>query len=200
MLKNVLAMISDCLSDIEAGCAALFEEYASIGINILNKHFQLLTVDDKDDVIQNTFLKLVKGGFKNFQGTTSYEFLLYFKRIVTNEALTYIEYLKKDKYLISIDHERDCGEDKLPPIEIIDSKPTPDSDLQMKQLEQLIHTVLKDSPIETKQIFLMKVQEYKDKEISDILGIPMGTVASRYSRIRDKLRQLLDKAAVEEKP
>lgn len=199
MLKNVLAMISDCLSDIQAGCAALFEEYASIGINILNKHFQLLTMDDKDDVIQNAFLKLVKGGFTNFQGTTSYEFLVYFKRIVTNEALTYIEYLKKE-HVISIDHGRDCGEDQLPPIEITDSKPTPDSELQMKQLKQLIHTVLKDSPIETKQIFLMKVQGYKDKEISDILGIPMGTVASRYSRIREKLRQLLDKTTVEEKP
>ena len=37
----------------------------------------------------------------------------------------------------------------------------------------------------------MKAKGYKEKEISDLLGIPEGTVASSYSRIIAKLKNAL---------
>jgi len=188
MLDNVIEMIRDCLSNLETGCDALYKECASICINILNKHFPILSLDDKDDVVQNTSLKLVRGGLKNFQGTTKYEFLAYFNRVVRNEAYTYLESLKKRENVISIDQGKDCGDDQLPPIEIIDPKPGPDKPLQLKELKRLIEKVLKEFPIKTSQIFVMKREGYKDREISDILGIPMGTVAKQYHQIRQRLQ------------
>ena len=189
MLDNVIEMIKHCLSNLETGCDALYKECASLCINILNKHFPILSLDDKDDVVQNASLKLLKGGLKNFQGTTKYEFLAYLNRIVRNEAHTYLEYLKKKKNIISIDQEKDCGDDQLPPIEIIDPDPGPDNPLQLKELWRLIESVLKDFPIKTSQIFVMKIDGYKDREISDILGIPMGTVAKQYHQVRQRLQQ-----------
>ena len=46
---------------------------------------------------------------------------------------------------------------------------------------RIIQMVLEGSPIETKQVVLMKMEGYKDREIADILGISPGTVASKYS-------------------
>jgi DNA-directed RNA polymerase specialized sigma24 family protein len=37
----------------------------------------------------------------------------------------------------------------------------------------------------------MKMEGYKDREIADILGISPGTVASKYSRIKEKVKKLL---------
>ena len=62
-----------------------------------------------------------------------------------------------------------------------------------KKDEQLhtIRMVLEGSTIETKQVVLMKMEGYKDREIADILGIPQGTVASKYARIKEKVKDLL---------
>ncbi len=199
MSDNVLQIINDCLSDKEGGWDLFFKEYASVAMNILNHHFPSFSQADKDDVIQNIFSKLLKGGLKNFQGTNKYEFLAYFKKIATNEARTYLEYAGKWKTSVSLDQGKNCADDILPPLEIPDNKPLPDVEMEGNELVKLIHTVLDGVPVETKQIFLMKAEGYKDKEVSDILGISMGTVASRYSRIREKLRRLLGNNNTEEK-
>lgn len=199
MSADVLQIINDCLSGKDGAWDAFFKKYASIAMNILNCRFSTFADADKDDVIQNTFSKLVRGGLKNFQGTSKYEFLAYFNKIVTNEARTYLGHTEKWKNTVSIDQEKDCGDDQLPPVQIPDNKPIPDIEMERKELVKLIYAVLKDSPVETKQIFLMKVEGYKDKEVSDILGISMGTVASRYSRIREKLRRVLGNHNTEEK-
>ncbi len=191
MSDNVLQIINDCLSNKEGGWDVFFKEYGSVAMNILNHHFPGFSQADKDDVIQNIFSKLLKGGLKNFRGNKEYEFLAYLKKITTNEARTYLEYAGKWKTSISLDQEKNCGDDILPPLEIPDNKPLPDIEMEGNELVQLIYTVLDGSSVETKQIFLMKAEGYKDKEVSDILGISMGTVASRYSRIREKLRRVL---------
>jgi DNA-directed RNA polymerase specialized sigma24 family protein len=63
---------------------------------------------------------------------------------------------------------------------------------ESNELFQLINKALSDYPLETKQVFLMKVEGHKDREVADVLGIPMGTVASQYSRTKERLRQLLN--------
>ena len=41
------------------------------------------------------------------------------------------------------------------------------------------------------QILMYKAQEYQDQVIAEFLGIPMGTVAVSYHRIKKLLRELL---------
>ena len=56
---------------------------------------------------------------------------------------------------------------------------------------RIIETVLEGLPVETKQVVLMKIEGYKDREIADILGISPGTVASKYARIKERAKKLL---------
>jgi RNA polymerase sigma-70 factor (ECF subfamily) len=192
MIDDLLTIINACLSGRDAaGWDLFFNEFAGIAMNILNGRFLSFSVDEKEDVIHNTFLKLLRGGLKNFQGSTGYEFLAYFKRIVMNEAHTYLESGKKWSDTVSLDQERDYHEERLPPFEVCDRGPGPEASAERNELLQIINSVLRGCPLEAQQLFLMKVDGYKDREIADILGISMGTVASKYSRIRERMRQLL---------
>ena len=53
---------------------------------------------------------------------------------------------------------------------------------------EIVMSHLHNLPLEQQQIFLMKAKGFKDKEISSVLSIPEGTVASSYSRTLVKLK------------
>ena len=107
MVDDMQSVVRGCLSGNETAWTAFFTEYASIAMNILNRRLGDLSLDEKEDIIQNTFSKLLKGGLKNFRGSTMYEFLAYFKRIVMNEALTYLKSGRERKDTVSLDQEAD---------------------------------------------------------------------------------------------
>ena len=47
-------------------------------------------------------------------------------------------------------------------------------------------------PFVTRKVFLMKNRGVTDQEIAAVLEIPLGTVAQKYSRVKEKLRRLLN--------
>jgi len=185
------SVMAGCLSGNETAWSAFFTEYAPIAMNILSHRLGDLSLDEKEDIIQNTFSKLLKGGLKNFRGSTRYEFLAYFRRIVLNEALTYLKYGREWKDTASLDQERDRDQPESPQLEVHDGNPEAYAGAKKHEQLQIITTVLEGSPVETKQVVLMKMEGYKDREIADILGISPGTVASKYSRIKEKVKKLL---------
>ena len=87
--------------------------------------------------------------------------------------------------------ERDLGQPELPQLEVHDGKPEAYAGAKRHEQLQIIHMVLEGYPVETKQVVLIKMEGYKDREIADILGISPGTVASKYSRIKEKVKKLL---------
>jgi len=185
------SVMAGCLSGNETAWSAFFTEYAPIAMNILSHRLGDLSLDEKEDIIQNTFSKLLKGGLKNFRGSTRYEFLAYFRRIVLNEALTYLKSGREWKDTASLDQERDRDQPESPQLEVHDGNPEAYAGAKKHEQLQIITTVLEGSPVETKQVVLMKMEGYKDREIADILGISPGTVASKYSRIKEKVKKLL---------
>ena len=90
--------------------------------------------------------------------------------------------------------ERDTNEngDDLPPYEIPDHRWRPDEALERRELLYLIQSVLNDVPFVTRKVFLLKNRGVTDQEIAAVLKIPMGTVAQKYSRVKEKLRRLLN--------
>jgi len=191
MVDDMQSIMAGCLSGNETAWSAFFTEYAPIAMNILSHRLGDLSLDEKEDIIQNTFSKLLKGGLKNFRGSTRYEFLAYFRRIVLNEALTYLKSGREWKDTASLDQERDRDQPESPQLEVHDGNPEAYAGAKKHEQLQIITTVLEGSPVETKQVVLMKMEGYKDREIADILGISPGTVASKYSRIKEKVKKLL---------
>jgi RNA polymerase sigma factor (sigma-70 family) len=191
MVDDMQSVMAGCFSGNETAWSAFFTEYAPIAMNILSHRLGDLSLDEKEDIIQNTFSKLLKGGLKNFRGSTRYEFLAYFRRIVLNEALTYLKSGREWKDTASLDQERDRDQPESPQLEVHDGNPEAYAGAKKHEQLQIITTVLEGSPVETKQVVLMKMEGYKDREIADILGISPGTVASKYSRIKEKVKKLL---------
>ncbi len=191
MVDDMQSVVRGCLSGNETAWSAFFTEYAAIAMNILNRRLVDLSLDEKEDIIQNTFSILLKGGLKNFRGSTMYEFLAYFRRIVLNEALTYLKSGREWKDTVSLDQEKESDHPELTQLEIYDGNPEAYAGAKKHEQLHMIHMVLEGSPVETKQVLLMKMEGYKEREIADILGISPGTVASKYSRIKERVRKLL---------
>lgn len=191
MLDDVISIINGCLAGNEDSWGIFVKEFASIAMNVLNSKFSTFEIQEKEDVIQNVFIKFLQAGLKDFRGTSKYEFLSYFATIVRNEAISYSTSKRRKNNTVSLDQEKDGDEAQLPHIEIPEEKLRPDIIVERKEILDLISKVLKDYPLEDQQVFLMKVEGYKDREIAAILRISSGTVASKYSRIKDRVRQAL---------
>jgi DNA-directed RNA polymerase specialized sigma24 family protein len=50
-------------------------------------------------------------------------------------------------------------------------------------------------PLEHRELVVMKGKGYKDKEIAESLGMPLGTVAGTYSRLKKKLEKCMERAS-----
>ena len=191
MIEDVLLVIEECLAGEERAWNLFFKEFGSMGENILKK-FSALALPDRENIIQNIFIKLVKGGLRNFQGTTKYEFLKYFKTIVINEGISYLKSEGKDKKEdVSLNGDVSEGlslRDLLPNLH---PRSRPDLTMEEKETLDFVEKVMEDFPLIDQQIFLMKIQKYKDEEIKEILGVPPGTVASKYSRMKIKIIEKL---------
>jgi len=189
MDDEFLSFIRRCLAGDGPSWDAFFSQYGSIALQILTRRYPVLSSDENDDIIQNIFIKLTNGGLGNFNGTTGYEFLAYFRQITANEAFTWLRNRKRREREISIDQEPDEGDENAPSAPTLaDNTYRPDRAAEVKGL---LVRVLKDMSIEEKQILVFKAEGYKDHEIAELLGIPMGTVASRYNRIKAGARNIL---------
>ena len=182
MDAKLLSLIGSCIAGDGPSWETFFSEYGAIAVQLLNHRYPSFTPSENDDIIQNIFVKLTNGGLRNFNGTTVYEFLAYFRKIAANEAFTWLRYKKRREREISIDLETDSDNENAPSAPILaDHTFRPDKAAEVKDL---LARVLEGLSIEERQILVYKAEGYKDHEIAELLGIPMGTVASRYSRIK----------------
>jgi DNA-directed RNA polymerase specialized sigma24 family protein len=97
----------------------------------------------------------------------------------------------KDKGDISLNGEDSEGLSLKDLIPNGDPLSRPDLTAEGKEVLGIIQKAMVEFPLLDQQIFWMKVQGYKDEEIKKILGIPLGTVASKYSRIRTKIIEVI---------
>jgi len=190
MFEDVLLVIEGCLREEEQSWNIFVKEFGSMAENILRK-FSDLAPYDRENIIQNVFIKLFKGGLSNFQGSTKYEFFKYFKTTVIHEGISYLKSEGKDRGYISLNGEDSEGLSLKDLIPDQDHLSRPDLTAEGKEALDTIQRVMEGFPLLDQQIFWMKFQGYKDEEIKKILGIPLGTVASKYSRIRTKIIEVL---------
>ncbi|MFQ5636425.1 MAG: RNA polymerase sigma factor [bacterium] len=136
--------------------------------------------DDTDDVVQETFIKAYT---KLDTYDRSYPFYPWLYRIAINTSINYQKKKMRHRALSldeldSNNHHRDIAES---PSQLFESE---SSELVLRLKEALTKL-----PAEQRAVFLLRVrEELSYKEISDTLEISIGTVMSRLSRAREKLR------------
>lgn len=162
--EEIIIEIQNGKNDLYSFIIDRYQEKISRYVNYLIK--------DKDksaDAIQETFIK----AFVNIQSfNTKHKFSSWIYRIAHNEALNEI---KKYKRETKIDEELfELGEDE-----------TIERDFEQSEIKEMIQKCLSDMPIKySGPITLYYIEEKSYEEISDILQIPMGTVATRINRAK----------------
>jgi len=194
MLEDVILVIERCIRGEERAWNTFVKDFGSMAENILRKFSDLIS-QDRENIIQNVFIRLLKGGLSNFRGSTKWEFFKYFKTIVINEAISYLKSGGRDKKVDSLNGEVNGENSEGSPVKLKDlipnQGPLPDSIAEGRETLDMIKKIMEGFPLLDQQIFLMKINGYKDEEIKKILHIPIGTVASKYSRIRTKIMEEL---------
>jgi len=192
MAGDIILTIEQCLKGDKKGWNQFVKELGSVADNILKK-FSDLTLPERENIIQNVFVKLLKGGLENFRGSTRYEFLKYFKTIVINEGISWLQLEEKRKEEISLDEEDSQGLSLKDLISDQHPHSRPDLTIEEKEAFDSIKKVLESFPLIDQQIFWMKLQGNKDEEIKRILKVPLGTIASKHFRVVEKIKKILGK-------
>ena len=137
---------------------------------------------DARDAVQEAYLKAFRY-FESFQGDSGRAWLL---RIVRNVCYDAFRAKESEQNIISLDEETAA--------EVPDSKPGPDVLAVQNSTKLRMREAVDALPLEFKTVIILREFDgFSYKEISDIAGIPVGTVMSRLSRARHQLAILLQK-------
>ena len=79
-----------------------------------------------------------------------------------------------------------------PDVELDDSYPAPSSPVTSMDLQDLQRALATLAPEQREVVLLVALEDMSYADVSRALGIPMGTVMSRLSRGREKLRRAMD--------
>ena len=146
-------------------------------------HWLTQNRDDAEDLVQETYVKALKG-FSSFQLGTNFRAWIY--RILRNTFLTSRKGLKVTMTVpLDFDEEEEVLE---PAIE----HDTPETLLLARLNHESLQSAIDELPVHFREILLLcEVEEMSYQEISDTLAVPIGTVMSRLSRARRTLRNQL---------
>lgn len=135
----------------------------------------VLSHDDADDVLQNTFIKVYRS-IDQFEQKSSLFTWLY--RIATNESLTFIERNKKFQYDF-VDQQ-----DEHPAISQLKADPYFEgNDIQLALQEALCRL-----PEKQKQVFLLRYHdELSYKEMAEVLQTSEGALKASYHHAVKKI-------------
>ena len=160
-----------------------FEELAMPLFDQLYNFARWLTQngDDAEDLVQETYVKALKG-FSSFRLGTNFRAWIY--RILRNTFLTSRTGLKETATL-PIDPEE--SQSVVPA-----DRDTPESIFMDRSNQGWLQHAIEELPVHYREILLLcDMEEMSYQEISEMLCIPMGTVMSRLSRARKALRSRL---------
>ena len=125
--------------------------------------------------------------------------------VVASRRLTEIEVGGERGYLLGIalrvasDARRSLRRRREVPIDTetvslstLAGPPQPDEALEQKRALEVLATLLDDMPDELREAFvLFELEELSAPEVARVLSVPVGTVASRVRRARERLRESL---------
>ena len=148
---------------------------------------------DAEDVVQDAFLK----AFKHFDHYDGGEIRPWLLMIVRNAAYDSLKKKRAGSNLVSYREAFGVlGEDGEPPEErIMSDLPSPEARLIEKDSGTELHAIIDKLNVKHREILLLReLDGMSYRDISSIIGIPVGTVMSRLARAREELRTALEVA------
>lgn len=149
--------------------------------------FRMLgNAEDAADLTQEAFLKAWRS-LDGFQFKAAFSTWLY--RLTSNLCLDHLRSAKRCKTLPLIVVSEDSEELAVDPP---DPAPLPEEHVILSEEQQHLQTALAALPSEERQLLTLRViNELSYAEIAELLAIKEGTVKSRLSRVRERLRKKL---------
>jgi RNA polymerase sigma-70 factor (ECF subfamily) len=148
--------------------------------------------EDAEEVTQDVFVRIHRALAK-FRGDA--EFTTWMYRIAMNLARNKYRWNKSrgSQRNISIDAPLPgADDDDARHIDLPETEPTPDEQLQVDELEsRALEELYKLPELYREALVLRNIKELSYEEISTLLGCKLGTVKSRIARARDELRKRL---------
>jgi len=164
--------------------SAVFEQLAMPLFDRLYNFAHWLTrnQDEADDLVQETYVKALKG-FSSFEPGTNFKAWIF--RILRNTFLTSRTGLKAAT--VPLDLQDD---DSALPVE----NETPETILIDRTSDRIMQEAIEELPVPFREVLLLcEVEEMSYQDIAATLAIPIGTVMSRLSRARRALRSAVKK-------
>jgi RNA polymerase sigma factor (sigma-70 family) len=175
------------IKEAQKGSVAAFNQlvmaYQGTAYNVA---YRVIGNDDAAaDACQEAFLKAYQA-IRQYRGGSFKSWLL---RIVTNACYDQLRY-KSRRPVTSLEDMVEEGEDHSE--KLIDDDERPEDSLLRGELNDLIQTGINHLPEDQRVILVLSdVQGFSYQEISEVVGQPLGTVKSRLSRGRQRLRDFL---------
>ena len=144
--------------------------------------------EDAEDLLQEALLAAYRS-LGSFRREASFYTWLY--RVVVNRALNELKRRGRHGGKVSLD--RWMEQRSVSPGALFDlERPNPEEDAARVQIRDAVHAALERLPPKYRAAIVLKdLEGFSQEEISNILSCSVGTVKSRLSRARDRLKEIL---------
>jgi RNA polymerase sigma-70 factor (ECF subfamily) len=176
-------LIVECKNYNPAAQRIIYKKYYPIFFNVCNRF--IFDQDDRKDVLQDAFLKIFSN-ISKFRSDGSFEGWM--KRIVINDALTYLK--KKNKQNIKSFSE--LNEFDQNDINIMDENEEDEENRKHNFTEEELLNAIKSIPENLRIVFnLACIEGYSHKEIASVLTISEENSRIRLMTARKKIKKKL---------
>jgi RNA polymerase sigma factor (sigma-70 family) len=159
--------------------------FESLLLPLLNDAYNLArwlmrNQEDAEDMVQESYLRAFRFFASYREGTNCRSWFL---RVVRNTCYTALGSRNMKDKQVPLDSEAD---------EIEDTAPLPPVTLAKKATVEAVREAIAELPVDFREVLVLRELEgLSYKEISEVCGVPIGTVMSRLARGRHQLYLIL---------
>jgi RNA polymerase sigma-70 factor (ECF subfamily) len=147
----------------------------------LRRYARVLTGDTNraDDLVQDT---LARGWEKRRLWRAGSDLRAWLFTIMHNVHVNQLATIRRDAATVSLDADSDGGAWQMP---------VAATQIDRVELMEMVQHIGRLPPDQREVLVLAAVEELRYEEIAAVLGVPVGTVMSRLSRARERLRRMV---------
>lgn len=186
---ELVALISRAAKGDEAAFSSLVERYEKLVFNLAYQYTQ--NREDAADVSQEVFLKLWRT-LSSFRGESSFSTWIF--RITQNSALDLLR-KRAGNPTVSLTMEEEDGEEAGRERDLVDQSVEHDPAASVERSERAtaVRAAIASLRADHREILVLReMRGYSYTEISEMLGLELGTVKSRINRARIQVKEFLE--------